>query len=316
MNIPFGNPIPQCVANAHVQVYIYIYHVAFIVCYTACCYSMEFSRKTENASVGLALATFLALLDNYKCNLPRAFKIVNGFCGTSDDDSLDADQAFLLYKVERQKVILALDEFCQEICFQQNSNFKVYLLPLEYHIYSTVQEFLTAQSPCILVLKDISSFGIVSGSRLKLLSDRRSIPSIPNYLKCQVLEQDYPRDVLLPLHLTGKFLPLLDCKDYFLDEVLSQNELPINVRFVLDSTRASDRITARSLTNLGNIRLTHKTEVGMAFAASAVDNKLSLYMFPKTLGITVSNGFKASAETSKIIKECRKAQFKTIRPRS
>ena len=255
------------------------------------------------ANVPVGLGTFL---DHYKCTLPRTVKTVDGFCGTNDDDTLEADQIFVFYKVERQKVIMALDEFCQEICVQQNSNLKVNLLPLECHIYSTVQELLTAQSPCILVLEDILSVKIVSGSKLRLLRDQRSVQ---NYLKCQVVDQvDHrSRVVLLPLRLTGKFLPVLDFEDYFLDEVLSQNQLPISVRFTSQSTRASANcITAQSLMKLGNIRLTHKTEVEMAFAAS-FDKELSLYMFPKTLDITVSNEFKMSAETSMIIKVCRKA---------
>ena len=252
------------------------------------------------ANVPVDLKTFL---DHHECTLPRTVKTVDGFCGINDEDTLDTDQIFVFYKVERQKVIMALDEFCQEICVQQNSNLKVYLLPLECHIYSTVQELLTAQYSYIVVLEDISSSEIVSGSKLKLLRDQSGVQ---NYLKCQVVEQDDPRVVLLPLRLTGKFLPVLDFKDYFLEEVLSQNQLPISVRFTSQSTRASDCVTAHSLLNLGNIRLTHKTEVGMAFAAS-FDNELSLYTFPNTLDITVSNGFKVSAETSKIIKKCRKA---------
>lgn len=259
---------------------------------------MELSRNTGNVSV--ELATFL---DRHEYTLPSTVKIADGFCGTDYNDTLDADQILVFYKVERQKVVMALDEFCQEICVQQNSTTKVHLLPLKCNRYNTVEELLTAQTPFILVLEDILSVGIVSGSKLKLLSDQRSVP---NHLKCQVVNRDEFRDVLLPLHLTGKFLPLLDVSDFYLDEVLSQNQLPMYVRFVSESSRTSDQFTTKSLTSLGNIRLSHKTEVVMVFAAS-FENELSLYLFPKSLDINVACGFKVTPETSRRIKECRKA---------
>ena len=258
---------------------------------------MESIQNSNNHPIDL-----IEFFDHYGCTLPRTVKLVDGFCGTDDDDTLEADQIFVFYKVERQNIIIALDEFRQEICIQQNSNTKVHLLPLECHSYSTVQELITAQSRFVLVLVDIPATGIVSGSKLKVLSDQNSVP---NYLKCQVVDHDDPKDVLLPFNLTGKFLPLLDTKEYYLDEVLAQNELPLNVRFVSQRRGASDRFGTHSLSSLGNIRLMRRAEEEMVFAAT-FETELLLYLFPKILDISVSWGFKISAETNKKIKECRK----------
>ena len=263
-------------------------------------YSMDFAQKIHNRA-SVDLATFL---DHHGCRLPRTVKLADGFCGTNEDDTLEADKFLVFFKVEWQKTVVAIDQLGQEICMQQNSGSKVHLLPPECHkLYETARELLTAQSSYFLVLEDIPSLRIVSGSKLILPSNQRSIS---NYLKCQVFDNDDSREVVLPLHLTGRFLPLLDATDYYLDEVLARNQPPVNIRFVSQSTRANDRLSAQSLSSLGNIRLTSKTEVEMVFAAS-FDNELSLYVFPKTLDITVSCGFKFSAETSKKVKECRQA---------
>ena len=264
---------------------------------------MEFAQKIDNRA-SVSLATFL---DHHECRLPRTVKLADGFCGTNEDDTLEADQAFVFHKVERQKTVVAIDQLGQEICMQQNSRIKVHLLPPECHkLYETVRELPTAQSSYFLVLEDIPSLGIVTGSKLILPSNQRSIP---NYLKCQVVDYKCPREVLLPLHLTGRFLPLFDFTDYCLDEVLASNQLPVNIRFVSQSTRANDRLSPQmSLTSLGNIRLMRKTEVEMVFATSFdTTNELSLFLFPKTLDVTVSWGFKLSAEASKKVRESRQA---------
>ena len=258
---------------------------------------MDPNWKLDNVS--LDLATFL---DRFECRLPRTVRLLEGYCGTNKEDVLEADQILVLYKVERQKIIVGLDQLGQEICLQQNSKNKVHLLPLECDEYCTVKQLLTAKSSHFLVLDDItSSPQIVSGSKLILTSTQRRTPI---FLKCQVVDQICSREVLLPLHLTGRFLPLLDGKDYYVEEVLAMNELPVNILFVSQSERATtNHLNAHSLATQENIRLTRKTDVEMVFAAS-FDKELSLYIFPKTLGVSVGCSFKVSAETAKNIKQC------------
>ena len=242
-------------------------------------------------------------MDRHERSLPRTVKLVDGFWGSEEDETLEADQILVLYKVERLKVIMALDAFRQEIFFPRNSNFKVYLLPPECKIYSTVQKLITDQTPpFFLVLEDIPSAGIESGSKINILSNGGSVS---NHLKCQVIKNGKSKEVLLYSHFKGKFLPLLEATEYSLDEVVTQKHLPVSVRFVSGSISANDRVIAPSLTNLGNICLKDEAEVSMVFAAS-FDLTLSLYVFPKTLEVNVSCGFKASAETSRKVKECRK----------
>ena len=260
---------------------------------------MEFSRQPAR-NVPVTLEEFL---DRHERSLPRTVKLVDGFWGSEEDETLEADQILVLYKVERLKVVIALDAFRQEIFFSRNSNFKVHLLPPECKIYSTVQKLITDQTPpFFLVLEDIPSAGIESGSKINILSNGSSVS---NHLKCQVIKNGKSKEVLLYSHLKGKFLPLLEATEYSLDEVVTQKHLPVSVRFVSGSISANDRVIAPSLTNLGNICLKDEAEVSMVFAAS-FDKTLSLYVFPKTLEVNVSCGFKVSAETSRKVKECRK----------
>jgi len=260
---------------------------------------MEFSRQ----SAGKVPVTLEEFLDRHERSLPRTVKLVDGFWGSEEDETLEADQILVLYKVERLKVIMALDAFRQEIFFPRNSNFKVHLLPPECKIYNTVQKLITDQTPpYILVLEDILSAGIESGSKINIPSNGSSVS---NHLKCQVIKNGTSKEVLLYSHLKGKFLPLLEATEYSLDEVVTQKHLPVSVRFVSGSISANDRVIAPSLTNLGNICLSDEAEVSMVFAAS-FDKTLSLYVFPKILEVNVSCGFKVSAETSRKVKECRK----------
>ena len=261
---------------------------------------MESVREAHNTSVDLA--TFV---DHHECHFPTTVKLVDGFCGTNEDDSLEVDQILVFFKVETQKTIVAVDQLGQTLCVQQNSENKVHLLPLECHNeYTMVKDLLTAQTSYFLVLEDILSVGIVSGSKLKLPRNRRGIH---NYLNCQIVDLNTSREIALPQYLTGRFLPLLDVKDFYLDEVLAENRLPVNIRFIQSqSSRTTDPLTAQSLSRLGNIRLTSKTDVEMVFAAS-FDNEITLYLFPKSLDINVSYGFTHSAETGKKIKECKQA---------
>ena len=253
-------------------------------------------RKADN--IAMDLATFL---DHHR--LPKTVKHVQGFPlgGTNDGNTLYVDQILVLHKVVKQKTIMALDQLGHEICLQQNSKNKVHLLPLEFQEYSTVKELLTAKSSHFLVLDDISqpSIQIVSGSKLILPSSRIGIPSC---LKCGVRDGERYKEVHLPLGLKGRFLPLLDANDYYLDEVLAQNQLPINIRFASQSTPVNSCLSAQPVASLGNIQLTRRDEVEMVFAAST-ENDLLLYLFPKTLNMTVSCEFKVAPETAKKIKE-------------
>ena len=259
---------------------------------------MNSERKADNT-----VMDFATFLEHH--HLPKTVKIVDGFPGTNDGNTLDVDEILVLHKVVKQQTIMTLDQLGHEICLQQNSKSKVHLLPLEFQEYSTVKELVTAKSSHFLVLDDLNqpSIQIVSGSKLVLPRNRIAIP---DYLKCGILEGERYKEVHLPLCLKGRFLPLLDAKDYRLDEVVAQNQLPQNIRFVSQSTGGNHCLSAQPVTSLGNILLTRKNEVEMVFAAS-IENDLLLYLFPKTLNITVNCEFKVAPETTKKIKECKQA---------
>lgn len=247
------------------------------------------------------LSTYLQC---YGSTLPRTVKIVEGFCGISSEDTLEADQILVIYKVERQKMLVALDQCKQEVCVPWNSKNKVQLLPPGYHDeHMTIQELFDAyQTPYFRVLEDIPLLEIYSETTMILLG---GLPIRNNLIKCEVIGLHDSREVLLPLQLQGRFQPLLDATEYYLEEVLAQFQLPVNIRFVRQS-QANNNTCVGLLSNFGNIRLMRETEVEMVFAAS-LDDQISLNVFPKTLDIYVSFGFKLSAGTSKKIKECRQS---------
>lgn len=255
------------------------------------------------------LTTFIG---RHGSTLPSTVKVEEGFCGTNAKDTLEADQILVFYKVEKQNMIISLDEFNQELCVPRNTRNKVQVLPFEYfNERNTVQELVNAhQTPYFRVLEDISSLQICSETTLKLLSNR----PIHDFLRCEVVDVYDAREVQLPLQLAGRFQPLLDAREYYLEEVLEQYGLPVYIRFVSQS-RANDGVCALPLSALGNIHLEGETEVEMVFAAS-VDDHLSLNLFPRTLDISVCCGFKVTADTSKKIKECRQtleASAKTLK---
>ncbi|KAL9974837.1 hypothetical protein ACROYT_G011930 [Oculina patagonica] len=258
---------------------------------------MNFTRKAMATPV-TDLSTFIG---RHGSTLPRTVKVEEGFCGTNAEDTLEAEQILVFFKVERQRMIIALDQFNQELCVPRDTRNKVQVLPFEYYCeHNTVQELINAhQTPYLCVLEDISSLQISAETTLKLLSNR----PIQGVLKCEVVDLYDAKEVQLPLQLAGRFQPLLDAREYYLEEVLAQYELPVNIRFVSQS-RANDDVCARPLSSLENIHLVRDTEVEMVFAAS-VDEKLSLNLFPRTLDISVSCGFKVTADTSKKIKGCR-----------
>ena len=116
---------------------------------------MDSTRKMDNASVDLA--TFL---DHHECHLPRTVKLVDGFSGTNEDDSLEVGQILVFFKVKTQKTIVAVDQLGQTICVQQTSENKVHLLQLECHNEYTTVKDLTTQTPYFRVLEDILYVGL------------------------------------------------------------------------------------------------------------------------------------------------------------
>ena len=248
--------------------------------------------------VPVDLSTYLRC---YGSTLPKVVKITEGFYG---EDTLEADQILVIYKVEKQKMLIGLDHYKQEVCIPRNSKRKVLLLPPgSEEEYNSLQELFDVHRTLYFrVLEDIPSHGISSETTLILLGGR---PIRNNSVKCELIGLHNSKEIFLPIQLRGKFQPLLDAREYYLEEVLEQFQVPVNIRFVYQSQANTD--PGRGLlTNPGNVCLTKETEVEMVFAALP-DDQLSLYVFPRTLEIYVSCGFRLTADTSKKIKACRQS---------
>jgi len=256
-------------------------------------------ESTTDYSAPVDLQTFL---QRHGSRLPSTVKLVEGFCGTNAENTLEGDQILIIYKVEKQNTIIALDQLNQELCVPRNTKNKVQLLPFDHHEeHKRIGHlFNPHQTEYFRVLEDLASLQISSETTLQLLSNQ----PLPNFAKCKVVDLYDSREIFLPLELEGRFQPLLDAREYYLEEVLAQYQLPVNIRFVLPSRANDGACFSHPLSSLKNIHLEHQAEVEMIFAAS-VDDPLSLNLFPRTLGINVRFGFKVTADTSRKIKQCR-----------
>lgn len=245
------------------------------------------------------LKTFLQC---YGSALPIAVNIVEGYFGPDVDETLEVDHVLVIYKVEKEKMIVAIDQFNRELCVPKNSKTKIQLIPSGCHKkYCSIRELCTGyQTKNFRVLEDIPSVGINSETTLIIL---KSDKFHSNLVKCLISRMDSFEEVLLPLELSGTFQPLLGAREYQLEEVMANYPLPVSVRFVSLEDDYFEACT-RHLSNLGNIDLRGEREVEMVFAAS-IDNLYSLSVFPKTLDIKVGCGFKVTEETSEKIKHCR-----------
>lgn len=238
----------------------------------------------------------------YGSTLPKIVKIAEGFYGNNNEDTLETDQIIVIYKIEKQKMLLGLDNYKREVCVPRNAKNKVLLLPPgSEEEYNSIQElFDVHQKPYFRVLEDIPSHEISSETTLILLGGR---PVRNNFVKCELIGLHDSKEILLPIQLRGKFQPLLDPREYYLEEVLEQFQVPVNIRFV-NQSQANTYPGAGLWSNSGNMCLTNETEIEMVFAA-LLDDQFPLYVFPRTLDIYVSCGFRFTANTSAKIKECK-----------
>ena len=120
--------------------------------------------------VPVDLSTYLRC---YGSTLPKVVKITEGFYG---EDTLEADQILVIYKVEKQKMLIGLDHYKQEVCIPRNSKRKVLLLPPgSEEEYNSLQElFDVHRTTYFRVLEDIPSHGISSETTLILLEIGRA----------------------------------------------------------------------------------------------------------------------------------------------
>ena len=237
------------------------------------------------------LETFV---DSHRTTFPRVVKVVEGFCGGTQKETLENDEILILHKVRQEQFLVAEKSNGFQVCIPRTCPIKVELVPLDRlnEEYSTVEEVFITQPVCFRVLDDISSFGIKAGSVMKIYSRENGV----DYLECEYLNHARKKEVIkLPLTQKGRFQPLHDEREYFIDEVLAQYPLPskIGVRFINTANRLLSEIFRDSQEDTAplpfgvGLRLKREFQDDTVIATAVGEGEGDVMFFPKTLDLTV-----------------------------
>ncbi|KAL9974836.1 hypothetical protein ACROYT_G011928 [Oculina patagonica] len=137
--------------------------------------------------------------------LPQIVKVGKGFNGTSVDQSIETEEILIIFKVEREKKILARQlSSGRRFCFPKTSDLKVELVSdPSQDVYGTLDAVVKVPSRYARVLENISSFGLLAGDVLKL-----SPYSNECHVRCLIVSLKDPVYVDLPVRVEGKFQAL------------------------------------------------------------------------------------------------------------
>ena len=237
------------------------------------------------------LETFV---DSHRTTFPRVVKVVEGFCGGTQKETLENDEILILHKVRQEQFLVAEKSNGFQVCIPRTCPIKVELVPLDRlnEEYSTVEEVFMAQPVYFRVLDDISSFGVKAGSVMKIYSRKNGV----DYLECEYLDHARKKEVIqIPLTQRGRFQPLHDDREYFIDEVLAQYPLPskIGVRFINTANRLLSEIFRDSQEDTAplpfgvGLRLKREFQDDTVIATAVGEGEGDVMFFPKTLDLTV-----------------------------
>lgn len=235
------------------------------------------------------LDDFIAL---HGSKLPQIVKVGEGFQGTSVDQSVETGEVLIIFKVEREKKILARQVSSgRGLCFSRTCDLKVEMLITDpsRDEFSTLDTIVELPSRYVRVLENITSFGLLAGDVLQLSRERPYSNRCD--VRCLLVSLKDPVYVDLPASVEGKFQALSKYGIFSIDEVLNESALPVKVRVVaLEQTTAnnvSKHATPLPIDKIGNIHLERKIEGDTVFAIS-LRKENSVLMFPSTLDISVA----------------------------
>ena len=235
------------------------------------------------------LDDFIAL---HGTKLPQIVKVGQGFHGTSADQSVETGEVLIIFKVERQKKILARQVSSgRGLCFSRTCDLKVEILVPDAfgEEFSTLDSIVELPSRYIRVLENITSFGLLAGDVLQLSRERPYSNGCD--VRCLLVSLKDPVYVDLPANLEGKFQVLSKYGIVSIDEVLKESALPVEVRVVaLERTTADNvcnHVTPLPIDQIGNIQLEREIEGNTVFAIS-LRKENSILMLPSALDISVA----------------------------
>ena len=223
----------------------------------------------------------------YGHTLPHVVRVGKGLCGTSTDQTIDSGEALIIYKVVRNRKILARDVRGRELCLPRTCNYMVELTDNSCkHEYDTL---VNVPSRYFCVLQDIVSFRLVAGDILVFTQEPPHHPQACS-LRCRLVSLKELVCIDLPANLEGKFQSLPNYGIVTMDQVLNESSLPVNASLMpQDQTtkisQGSEQATS-PMEKLENVRIEREIEEETVFVYSPSKN--SVLMFPKTLNIFVT----------------------------
>lgn len=230
--------------------------------------------------------TLSSFLDQHGRTLPHVVKVAEGFCGLAASCTIDCGQILILHSLNKETKILAKDTKDYDLFIPRNFQVKVEIVPKNsFEEYSTIHDLLRTFPNYFRVLDDIPSLDITSDSIFQISRQK----TCTNYIEClQVGREETEEKKKFLLNLRGRFQPLQDSREFFLDEVLSDDNSPVTVHFVKSSvcTQGNNKV---ALNELGNIRLIGECETESVFATVLNSNGKTLAVFPNNLNITVKH---------------------------
>ncbi|XP_032230571.2 uncharacterized protein LOC116614084 [Nematostella vectensis] len=236
---------------------------------------------TEN---GCSLSKFIS---KNRESLPQIVRVLEGFLGEESSATLDTDQILILHNTHKETKILAKDSQNRDLFIPKNFQVKVEMVPSKAsEEYSSVRELLRTFPQYFRVLDDINTdtYGVLSGTVYKVIRQK----GYNNYLECIQMENGVEKEeARLPLHLEGRFQPLQDAREFFIDEIFTteDNGFPVCVRFV----KSSNLYIAghQSLHDLGNILLIGECETETVHATVLGQQEKILAAFPWNLNVEI-----------------------------
>ena len=218
--------------------------------------------------------------------LPQIVKVGQGFHGTSADRSVETGEVLIIFKVEREKKILARQVSSgRGLCFSRTCDFKVEMLvpDASREEFGTLDTMVELPFRYVRVLENITSFGLLAGDVLQLIRERPYSNGCD--VRCLLVSLKDPVYVDLPAKVEGKFQALSKYGIFSIEEVLNESALPVKVHVLADNVYK--HATPLPIDKIGNIHLEREIEGDTVFAIS-LRKENSILMLPSTLDISVA----------------------------
>ena len=222
---------------------------------------------------------------------PRVVQVVEGFCPVSEENAVENGQILILHTVQQEGYVVVKQQSGAEIIISASCPDKLCLVPVDRldEQYDTVEELFMAQPDYFRVLNDMPSFGIMSGTVMKICTRQNGV----YHLECEVVGHASPRPIVkLPLTEQGQFQPVLDGHEYTLKDIFNENStLPDTTAFIFINFSGSHGQTEAIL--LGeSFRIERKLEEDTVVATSVLEGEVLL--FPARLDVTISPALEVS----------------------